>query len=61
VIIVADNVFLVGVSALVIYHAAVQSVPPVFLWLVPILVLTPIFMRAGGAVRRSLASRAREL
>jgi hypothetical protein len=38
----------------------VPSVPPVFLWLVPILVLTAVFMRAGAGVRRRLAPRANE-
>jgi hypothetical protein len=36
------------------------GVPPVLLWLVPILVLTPVFVRLGGNVRRDIASRANQ-
>jgi hypothetical protein len=34
----------------------VPSVPPVILWLAPTLVLTPIFLRAGAAIRPSRTS-----
>jgi hypothetical protein len=38
----------------------VPGVPPVVLWLVPTLVLTPVFVRLGGEVRKRLGSKANQ-